>query len=139
MLLLGACNSDDDAIDGREPSTATTGDEQSGQALIARFRVHFEHEITSPTSCPVRRTEFIDLSVGEPTSWLWEYGDGRSRTEQNPTFGLLIFGEVTLTVTDADGSTSTTTRMIGPRPNAEGSISLGVTNAQPPGPRRVSR
>lgn len=94
----------------------TTNVDRPATALIARFRVHFEHEITSPTSCPVRRTEFIDLSVGEPTSWLWEYGDGRSRTEENPTFDLLIFGEVTLTVTDADGTTSSTTRMIAPPP-----------------------
>ena len=116
LLAAGGCDSDDDVDAGQQSSTVTTKVDHETTDLIARFRVHFEHEVTSPTSCPVRRTDFIDLSVGEPASWRWEYGDGQTRTEQSPSFDLLIFGQITLTVTDADGSTSSSTRMIAPPP-----------------------
>ncbi len=29
--------------------------------------------------------KFHDLSAGNPTTWLWEFGDGSTSTEQNPT------------------------------------------------------
>ena len=28
---------------------------------------------------------FTDLSSGNPTSWLWDFGDGNTSTQQNPT------------------------------------------------------
>jgi PKD repeat protein len=32
-----------------------------------------------------RLVAFKDLSEGEITSWKWDFGDGTSSTEQNPT------------------------------------------------------
>ena len=32
--------------------------------------------------------QFIDISIGFPTNWLWDFGDGTTSTEQNP---ILIF------------------------------------------------
>jgi uncharacterized membrane protein len=28
---------------------------------------------------------FIDTSTGLPTTWLWDFGDGNTSTDQNPT------------------------------------------------------
>lgn len=57
-----------------------------------------------------RSVEFTDTSEGNPTSWLWNFGDGYTSTEQNPTHDFVSRGPpytVTLTVTNAYGSDST--------------------------------
>ena len=48
---------------------------------------------------------FTDLSTGIPTSWLWEFGDGSTSTEQNPTHTYTVSGNfaVMLTVSNALG------------------------------------
>lgn len=49
-----------------------------------------------------------DLSFGNPTSWHWDFGDGTSSTEQNPTHTYASPGTytITLTVTNAYGTDS---------------------------------
>ena len=48
---------------------------------------------------------FTDLSTGNPTSWSWEFGDGATSSEQNPshTYSEGIY-TVSLTVTNEAGS-----------------------------------
>jgi PKD repeat protein len=54
---------------------------------------------------------FSDLSEGVPTSWAWDFGDGTTSTEQNPTHVYTAVGNYTasLTVSDAGGNVSTKT------------------------------
>jgi PKD repeat protein len=54
--------------------------------------------------------DFNDLSSGPPTSWLWDFGDGATSTEQHPSHVYASAGtfSVTLTVTNAEGSDSRT-------------------------------
>ncbi len=54
--------------------------------------------------------QFNDLSMCSPTSWLWEFGDGETSTQQNPAHSYTDAGTytVTLTVTNAGGSDSLT-------------------------------
>lgn len=49
---------------------------------------------------------FTDLSTGGPTSWLWDFGDGTTSTEQNPTKKYNHAGIYTVSLT-ADSSTET--------------------------------
>ena len=54
---------------------------------------------------------FTDHSVGDPTSWSWEFGDGGRSTDQNPTHTYTSPGTYTVTLTVGDGSgTSVETR-----------------------------
>ncbi len=48
---------------------------------------------------------FSDASTNSPTSWLWEFGDGSTSTDQNPvhTYSAGTY-TVNLTVSNADGS-----------------------------------
>jgi PKD repeat protein len=48
---------------------------------------------------------FTDESTGAPTSWSWDFGDGGTSTEQNPTYTYSVPGDYTvcLTVTNASG------------------------------------
>jgi len=51
---------------------------------------------------------FTDQSSGSPTSWLWDFGDNSTATEQNPVHIYTATGTYTvnLTVSNADGSDS---------------------------------
>lgn len=51
---------------------------------------------------------FTDLSKGNPTSWVWDFGDGTSSYEQNPRHIYMREGsyDVRLTVTNQYGSDS---------------------------------
>jgi PKD repeat protein len=54
--------------------------------------------------------DFTDTSSGAPTSWNWDFGDGTTSTQQNPTKTYAAPGTYTvqLTATNAGGSTSAT-------------------------------
>ena len=51
---------------------------------------------------------FTDTSTGEITAWLWDFGDGATSTEQNPTHTYTAPGTytVSLTATNAGGSST---------------------------------
>ncbi len=56
------------------------------QAPIADFfSPEVYHTETSGGSITKKTVSFIDNSIGSPTSWLWDFGDGNTSTEQNPT------------------------------------------------------
>ncbi|NNL67796.1 MAG: DNRLRE domain-containing protein, partial [Myxococcales bacterium] len=54
--------------------------------------------------------DFTDLSTGAPTAWLWDFGDGGSSTERDPSHTYPDPGsyDVTLEVSNDQGSDSTT-------------------------------
>ena len=53
---------------------------------------------------------FTDLSTENPISWSWDFGDGGTSTDQNPTYVYNTDGTftVSLTATNADGSDTET-------------------------------
>ena len=54
----------------------------------------------SPTNGVVPLTvDFTDLSSGDPTSWYWEFGDGESSYERNPTHTYDTVGKYTVSLT----------------------------------------
>jgi PKD repeat protein len=52
---------------------------------------------------------FTDNSTNSPTSWLWDFGDGNTSTQQNPTHTYAATGTYTvcLTATNSAGSNTT--------------------------------
>jgi len=64
----------------------------------------FTYSPAAPTTgSPVM---FTDTSTGAPASWAWNFGDGGSSTEQNPSYSFASAGTFTvmLTATNAGGS-----------------------------------
>lgn len=49
---------------------------------------------------------FTDLSSGNPTSWLWDFGNGNTSTLQNPTANFSNPGSYTVRLTISAGSNS---------------------------------
>ncbi|WP_261788813.1 DUF3344 domain-containing protein [Methanosarcina siciliae] len=52
--------------------------------------------------------QFTDQSTGSPTAWHWDFGDGETSTNQNPSHTYLSAGkyDVNLTVTGSEGTDS---------------------------------
>jgi len=71
-------------------------------SVIANFSAN-------PTSvCQNGTVSFTDLSVGSPTSWLWNFGDGGTSTLQNPTHQYLSPGYKTVSLTASHTGSSNT-------------------------------
>ncbi|NOY59052.1 MAG: PKD domain-containing protein, partial [Calditrichaeota bacterium] len=64
----------------------------------------------SPTEgYPDLTVRFEDDSEGDPTAWYWDFGDGETSTEKNPTHSYSKSGQfdVSLTITTAAGKDTT--------------------------------
>ncbi len=48
--------------------------------------------------------QFYDASTNNPTSWLWDLGDGNSSTEMNPTHTYNTVGEYTVSLISANAA-----------------------------------
>jgi PKD repeat protein len=77
-------------------------------ASITLLSASFSFAPSSPV--PGQAVQFTDVSTGNPTSWLWNFGDGSTSTAQNPSHIFAAAGSrtVTLTVSNATGSNTTT-------------------------------
>lgn len=64
----------------------------------------YAYQVNPGFTAPV--VAFTDLSTGNPTSWLWDFGDGSYSTEQNPVHEYTMQGtyNVCLTISSPDGS-----------------------------------
>jgi len=75
--------------------------------LAADFMINI-----NPEDSPLN-VSFTDISTGSPNSWYWDFGDGITSSEQNPTHTFSFAGNYTicLTVSNADGIDSTLVTM----------------------------
>jgi hypothetical protein len=82
--------------------------EISGEFTISRLAHTLEAAFSADAyiGAPGLTVQFKDLSIGDPTSWLWDFGDGNTSTAQNPTHLYSKTGTftVSLTVSNAFGS-----------------------------------
>jgi PKD repeat protein len=51
---------------------------------------------------------FSDNSVGTPTNWAWDFGDGTTSTEQNPVHEYSAYGVYTVTLSVSNGKGAST-------------------------------
>ena len=68
--------------------------------------------ITSTEGCGSLLVEFQDLSVGNPTTWLWDFGNGNTSSLQNPLAVYNIAGNYNVTLTVADSLTDDTKTIV---------------------------
>ena len=98
---------DDDGDTASTSQVVSVSDGATNQPPTANFS----------SSCVFFACNFTDLSSdsdGTIVSWNWDFGDGTSSTAQNPskTYPRIIFNrfyDVTLTVTDDDGESTSIT------------------------------
>ncbi|GEM_PF-6904508 len=92
---------------------------------------NFTANITSGTA-PLS-VNFTDLSTNTPISWLWDFGDGNTSTDQNPTHTYVLAGtyNVSLNATNVGGSnvctqTNYITAAIAPVANFSANVTSGA-------------
>jgi PKD repeat protein len=70
--------------------------------------------LTPPSGLAPLSVSFTEQSTGSPITWAWAFGDGTTATIQNPPAKTYAAGTytVSLTVTDAGGLTSTTSKTL---------------------------
>ena len=91
--------------------------ENSSATSRPKLTIEYESDLEGPTASfsfapahprPGEEVRFSDDSTGEPTSWQWDFGDGQTSEQQNPTHSYTTSGSktVTLVVSNASGSDS---------------------------------
>jgi hypothetical protein len=82
-----------------------------------KLTINYEADLEKPTASfsfspahplPGEEVHFSDDSSGEPTRWHWDFGDGQTSEQQNPSHTYTTSGSktVTLVVSNASGSDS---------------------------------
>ena len=101
------CGSPSIGSDGTLYIGATSGVFYAFNDIAADFTTN--NTIKNPST-----VQFTDNSTGNPKSWLWNFGDGTTSTEENPTHIYSKAGNYTvvLTATLQDGSTVTRTKIV---------------------------
>jgi len=63
-------------------------------------------------NCVDSLVAFTDLSPGNPIAWLWDFGDGSTSTQQNPTHAFTASGTyiISLTITSGHGCSNSTSQ-----------------------------
>jgi PKD repeat protein len=95
---------DSRVADGDDDGTATV--DMGADEVVPRAR--FSADPTTGTA-PVT-VQFTDESTGPITSWSWDFGDGETSPDQNPSYTYTSAGDftVSLTVTGPGGSVTKT-------------------------------
>jgi PKD repeat protein len=93
----------------------TSADTLTVTVLNREPTASFNHNPLEPTV--FQTIQFQDNSTdldGNITAWAWDFGDGTTSTQENPTHKYADRGSytVTLTITDNDGGTDASTRVI---------------------------
>jgi gliding motility-associated-like protein len=78
--------------------------------FIVRAQLSADFNSTSVSGCAPLVVTFNDASTGNPTSWLWDLGNGTSSVLQNPAATYFDAGtySVTLTIKNSQGEDSIT-------------------------------
>lgn len=78
-----------------EPAASSSG---SGSPPQAGF--------STSTSAPIsgQSVQFTDTSTGDPTSWVWHFGDGATSSLRNPAHTFQQYGTYTVTLAASNGA-----------------------------------
>ena len=68
--------------------------------------------ITSVSGCGTIEVEFKDLSIGNPTSWLWDFGNGETSTLQDPVCTYNVVGAYDVSLIVYGNSSQDTVEML---------------------------
>lgn len=97
--------------------------------VLAHAQVQAVFTENPPTGCGQASIQFKDQSTGNPSSWLWNFGDGSpTSTQQNPTHFYPSPGTYQVTLTASNGTPSTTTGTVTVYSNPTVDFSMDTTS-----------
>ena len=124
---------------GNYTATLTVKNDVSSQSMTKTITViqptipvaNFTSDLT--TGFAPLNVAFTDTSTGLPASWSWDFGDGSTTDERNPTHTYSAAGTYTanLTAINANGTNSNTVQIIVDRRSSGSSHSSGGGGGSP--------
>ena len=72
--------------------------------IVGPCQAAFIYFPSDPMGMMTGSFQFIDISTGNPTEWLWDFGDGTQSTEQNPEHVFPDEGVYTVCLTVSDST-----------------------------------
>jgi uncharacterized membrane protein len=92
------------ALDGKRVAIAASGDdntagEDAGAAYVTPLPASARFTSSRRFGIAPKTIGFSDQSIGNVTSWLWDFGDGFVSTVQNPVYTYNAPGTYTVTLT----------------------------------------
>lgn len=78
------------SLNARKAYTSNTIVKTNYITVLAPLQAEFSADTTEGTSPLV--IQFTDQSEGQPTSWLWNFGDGQTSIERNPSHTYTVHG-----------------------------------------------
>ncbi len=92
--------------------TNSSGSKSMSQTItvVPVFAASFTYSPSSPVEG--QAVQFTDTSIGSPTSWQWNFGDGATNTSQNPSHPYAVAGCYDMYLTIMKGTNSDTTRQV---------------------------
>ncbi len=73
------------------------------ETIVARDVPIADYDCPSSVGFAPFTYEFVDRSVNEPSSWLWEFGDGETSTETSPVHTYRFAGEYDVNLSVSSG------------------------------------
>lgn len=81
----------------------------SGFFSYSQGQVKAAFIVDHPASCQQASINFTDQSTGSPTSWLWNFGDGKTSVLQNPSHNYITPSTYKVILLVSNGVTTDTT------------------------------
>lgn len=101
------------AIEGTALLTAQLETSAGQSTLFIRDQiVPIEASFSSQNSESNLSVLFQDTSTGDPTKWRWDFGDGQTSREQNPSHLFELPGDYVVTLTASNSDSSDTTSQL---------------------------
>lgn len=76
--------------------------------------------VSRRTVCVGDTLQFTDKSLAAPDSWVWDFGDGNTSTQQNPIHSYTTAGDYFVRLTATKGGTAVVSADVSIRVNGEG-------------------
>jgi PKD repeat protein len=100
--------------------------------LTTPSQVSSNFNMSNTSSCQGECITFTDASTGGANSWLWDFGDGSTSTDQDPVHCFTISGNFNCQLTVSNGASSNTSSQvltINPAPGVGLSYQDGTVSA----------
>jgi len=115
VTILSSCQKEStESLTQLTPLTLTTPPARIvvPEVTLEPFSAKFTYKVPDPLNILEKQNIYLRSNAAGVVSYVWNFGNGTKSTLQNPVISYMIHGfyNITLTVTDRNGNTATSTQ-----------------------------